>query len=154
MAVTLRNLMKQDWFKHTITLVTNETGLDTMVTWPYIRQTAEIGSWLNGGEMLFVFHQADTAELQIELLKEGIQAKVSAFVFLCGQMDEIFQKHFLYSEVSLYAGYSGIHRGIAETGDAVQESKNAMIFCKKSDGRKSSYHYHELGILRLLVNSN
>lgn len=154
MAVTLRNLMKHDWFKHTITLVTDETGLDTMVTWPYIRQTAEIGSWLNGGEMIFVFHQADTAELQIELLKEGIQAKVSAFVFLCGQMDEIFQKHFLYSEVSLYAGYSGIHRGIAETGDAVQESKNAMIFCKKSDGRKSSYHYHELGILRLLVNSN
>ena len=309
MAVTLRNLMKHDWFKHTIALVTDETGLDTMVTWPYIRQTAEIGSWLNGGEMIFVFHQADTAELQIELLKEGIQAKVSAFVFLCGsdfileipedtidfanrnhlavfsmpyhvklidvtkeiaeeilhsenkermifdflsdllsdnlkdeevlkkegyecgidmekdylavsiettfdynsqdyhkimtfrnsftymlkyleqraaacgcrfiwkkhavsavgfilfedvrikeelcgQMDEIFQKHFLYSEVSLYAGYSGIHRGIAETGDAVQESKNAMIFCKKSDGRKSSYHYHELGILRLLVNSN
>lgn len=309
MAVTLRNLMEHDWFKHTITLVTDETGLDTMVTWPYIRQTAEIGSWLNGGEMIFVFHQADTAELQIELLKEGIQAKVSAFVFLrgpdfileipedtidfanrnhlavfsmpyhvklidvtkeiaeeilhsenkermifdflsdlltdnlkdeevlkkegyecgidmekdylavsiettfdynsqdyhkimtfrnsftymlkyleqraaacgcrfiwkkhavsavgfilfedvrikeelCGQMDEIFQKHFLYSEVSLYAGYSGIHRGIAETGDAVQESKNAMIFCKKSDGRKSSYHYHELGILRLLVNSN
>ena len=84
MAVTLRNLMKHDWFKHTITLVTDETGLDTMVTWPYIRQTAEIGSWLNGGEMIFVFHQADTAELQIELLKEGIQAKVSAFVFLCG----------------------------------------------------------------------
>ena len=73
---------------------------------------------------------------------------------LCGQMDEIFRQHFLYSEVSLYAGYSGIHHGIAETGDAVQESKNAMIFCKKSDGRKSSYHYHELGILRLLVNSN
>ena len=73
---------------------------------------------------------------------------------LCGQMDEIFRQHFLYSEVSLYAGYSGIHRGIAETGEAVQESKNAMIFCKKSDGTKSSYHYHELGILRLLVNSN
>ena len=50
--------MKHDWFKHTITLVTDETGLDTMVTWPYIRQTAEIGSWLNGGEMIFVFHQA------------------------------------------------------------------------------------------------
>ncbi len=25
MAVTLRNLMKHDWFKHTITLVTDET---------------------------------------------------------------------------------------------------------------------------------
>ena len=71
MAVTLRNLMKHDWFKHTITLVTDETGMDTMVTWPYIRQTAEIGSWLNGGEMIFVFHQADTAELQIELLKDS-----------------------------------------------------------------------------------
>lgn len=81
MAVTLRNLMKHDWFKHTITLVTDETGLDTMVTWPYIRQTDEIGAWLNGGEMIFVFHQADTAELQIELLKEGIQAKVSCFCF-------------------------------------------------------------------------
>lgn len=34
MAVTLRNLMKHDWFKHTITLVTDETGLDFILEIP------------------------------------------------------------------------------------------------------------------------
>ena len=81
----------------------------------------------------------DDAKNLFRIIKNLLEKKIT-IIYISHKMDEIFQKHFLYSEVSLYAGYSGIHRGIAETGDAVQESKNAMIFCKKSDGRKSRYH--------------
>lgn len=142
MAATLRNLMKHDWFKHTITLVTDETGLDTMVTWPYIRQTAEIGSWLNGGEMIFVFHQAATAELQIELLKEGIQAKVSAFVFLCGPdfileipedtIDFANRNHLAVFSMPYHVKLINVTKEIAEE-ILHSENKERMIFDFLSD---------------------
>ena len=84
MAITLQDLMKHEWFYRTITLLSDASGLDSCVTWPYIRQTKEIKQWVNGGEIVFVYNDASSYTQQIRLLDEGIEAKVSAFVFLLG----------------------------------------------------------------------
>lgn len=310
MAVTLRDLLKQEWFSGTISLLSDMSGLDCFVTWPYIRQTAEIAPWVNGGELVFVYHLASTTEEQLTLLKEGIHAKVSAFVFLCGdgfipsvteetlayantnhiavfsmpchiklidvtraiaelilqsenkerlslnflndildpdyekdedvlrkegyecgidmdkeylalslyttfdysagdygkimsfrntfsyvlkhiehlavsynasflwkshvvsavcflvfddssqasflceEIDTFLKSQFLYREFSALLGYSNLHSGVSEAKTAASESEKALTYCRKSDGRTSSCHYQDLGVLRLLVNSN
>lgn len=309
MAVTLQDLTKHEWFYRTITLLSNECGLDNFVTWPYICQTEELKPWVNGGEIVFVYNYADSVDKQLKLLSEGIEAKVCAFVFLLGngfishlpeetltyanehnmpifsmpyevklidvtkaiaeeimssenkermslnflsdllssdckdealikkegyecgidmdkhyialsletdfdynskdysrimsfrnsfnyalkhlkqlanakntefiwrvqsisatcffifdnenicdelflEADKFIRYHFLYSEINVFLGYSNVHFGISEAKIAVTESESAIIFCKKSEGARISCHYHELGILRLLVNSN
>lgn len=309
MAITLQDLMKHEWFYRTITLLSDTSGLDACVTWPYIRQTKEIKQWVNGGEIVFVYNDASSYTEQIKLLDEGIEAKVSAFVFLLGdsfilslpkktiayanekhmpvfsmpydvklidvtkaiaeeivsseskermslnflldllgseykdeelikkegyecgidmdknymaltletdfdynskdygkimsfrnsftyalkhleqiankrgvkfiwktqsvsaicfliledlavldticlEIDEFIRYHFLYSETNVLLGYSNTHFGISQAKMAVNESESAIIFGKKSESTRISFHYHELGILRLLVNSN
>lgn len=309
MAITLQDFTKHEWFYRTITLISDSSGLNSLVTWPYIRQTKELKPWVNGGEIVFVYNNADSIEQQIKLLTEGIEAKVSAFVFLlgkdfilklpqetidyanehhmpvfsmpynvklidvtkaiaeeimsnenkermslnfisdllsndykdedlikkegyecgididkpyiavtfetdfdynskdyskimsfrnsfsyalkhieqtasmksarfickiqaisaicffvfddssvideiCHDTDSFIHYHFLYSEINILIGYSNVHCGISQAKSAVNESKNAIMFCKKSEGTKSSCHYNELGLLRLLVNSN
>lgn len=87
MAFTVRDLLKLEVFKSVITLISNDTGMEKAVTWPYIKQTRELKPWLNGGEIIFVIGgKGETApEEQLGLIKEGVENKVSAFVFLCGE---------------------------------------------------------------------
>lgn len=309
MAMAVRELLKLECFRRAITLVSDESGLDTMVTWPYIRQTDDISQWVNGGEIIFVFDKDESEEQQLELIRSGISCRVAAFVFLCGgnsiqqispaaveyakehhmslftmpyevklidvtreiavaimqsenrehmalnfisdllsgnykdeeqikkqgyecgidmdkkyialsiettfdysakdyarimsfrnnmlyvlkhleqignnkntlivwkfhvvsaicflifdevvnidgvcrEIDEFLKYHFSSSELNVYAGYSTVHTGISSALTAAHESENALTFARKSGNARFSYHYEELGILRILVNSN
>ena len=57
-------------------------------------------------------------------------------------------------EIIVFLGYSNTHFGISKAKIATSESESAIIFCKKSESTRISCHCQELGILRLLVNSN
>lgn len=311
MSILVRDLLKLELFQNIITLVSEEKGMDTMVTWPYIKQTVELKQWINGGEIVFVMgsNEDKTKEEQIKLLKEGRENSVSAFVFLCGneyihkldneviqyankiempvftmpynvklidvireiantimesgnreklvfnfmtdllnknyssedhikkrgyecgiildqccmsmavstdfdyenesynkimnyrntmeyvlkrieqigskfemqvitvfhmsksiclffmenedkklemcrEINEFLDYFFKYNELAVFTGYSTVHKGVKGCLSAVEESKKAAVFAKKSEGKRISYNYSEMGFLRLLVSSN
>ncbi len=92
MSIVVKDLLKLELFQNIIKLVSDGSGMESPVNWPYIKQTAEIRPWLNGGEIVFVTGNSNdkTDKEQIALLMEGIECKVAAFVFLCG--DEYINK--------------------------------------------------------------
>lgn len=73
---------------------------------------------------------------------------------ICDAIDEFLRYYFHYSELNVYAGYSGFHSGVESAVHAVDESRNAIKFAKMSDDMKTSFHYEEMGILGFIVNSN
>jgi sugar diacid utilization regulator len=87
MSITVRDLLKLNIFRDYIELISDESGLDNLVNWPYVKQTVELKQWINGGELVFVIgNNADSTESElIGLINEGSECRVSGFVLLCGQ---------------------------------------------------------------------
>lgn len=96
MSIVVRDLLKLDIFKKVIELKSDDSGMSTLVNWPYVKQMKEIKPWINGGEIIFVTGNCEdsTENEQLELIKEGGECKVAAFVFLVGDkfIKQISQK--------------------------------------------------------------
>ncbi|OKP95157.1 PucR family transcriptional regulator [Paenibacillus sp. P46E] len=65
-------------------LVAGETGLDRVVTWPYIVQTNSVKMWIFGGELLFFGGLGLKCDMDslVELLKEAAEKNASGIIFL------------------------------------------------------------------------
>lgn len=86
MAVTCRKLMELDIFK-SLKLVAGESGLDAMVSWPYIKQMDTLTGWIYGGELVFVMGHGDecTTENLEKTVKECNSYHAGGLVVLCGE---------------------------------------------------------------------
>lgn len=85
MALTCKDLCNHSVFEK-IKLIAGENGLNREVTWLYVKQTDSLKGWLNGGEMVFIVEKTVDKNEQyfIDIIKECVEMRVSALVFLCG----------------------------------------------------------------------
>lgn len=90
MALTCRDLYSHSVFEK-IQLIAGENGLNREVTWLYVKQTDSLKGWLNGGEMVFIVEKTSDKDEQYfqDIIKECVDMRVSALVFLCGGEDYI-----------------------------------------------------------------
>lgn len=83
MSVTCNDLLKLSVFRK-IELVAGAGGLDRIITWPYVGQTASVSDWVHGGELLFITGIAHTESMLPKLLEECIDKHLSGLVILTG----------------------------------------------------------------------
>lgn len=83
MSVTCKDLLTLKHFQK-IKLVAGEEGLDRVITYPYVGQTASVAEWVHGGELLFITGLAHDIELLPQLLQECITKKLAGLVVLTG----------------------------------------------------------------------
>lgn len=81
MSITCKDLLNLKYFQE-IKLAAGAKGLDRVITYPYIGQTASVADWVHGGELLFITglsHDIDSLPL---LLQECISKKLAGLVVL------------------------------------------------------------------------
>lgn len=83
MSVTCKDLLNLKHFQK-IKLVAGEKGLDRVITYPYVGQTASVANWVHGGELLFITGVAHDINSLPQLLQECISKKLSGLVVLTG----------------------------------------------------------------------
>lgn len=83
MSVTCKDLLTLKHFKK-IKLVAGADGLDRVITYPYVGQTASVSDWVHGGELLFITGVAHDTLLLPKLLHECITKKLAGLVVLTG----------------------------------------------------------------------
>lgn len=83
MSVTCKDLLNLKHFQQS-KLVAGEEGLDRVITYPYIGQTASVSNWVHGGELLFITGLYHNVALLPEVLQECITKKLAGMVVLIG----------------------------------------------------------------------
>lgn len=69
------------------------------------------------------------------------------------EIEEYLNYHFSYSDLTFFSGYSSIHSGVKGCLACVDECMKAVNFAHKATNKNSCF-YDEMGILKLLINSN
>lgn len=83
MAVTCNTLLEQKFFK-SIKLMAGASGLNRVISWPYVGQTASVADWVHGGELLFITGVVHETTMLPNLLEECISKKLAGLVVLTG----------------------------------------------------------------------
>lgn len=83
MSVTCKDLLTLKHFQK-IKLAAGEKGLDRVITYPYVGQTASVADWVHGGELLFITGVSHDIKSLPKLLQECISKKLSGLVVLTG----------------------------------------------------------------------
>lgn len=85
MPITCKDLLDMKVFEN-IKLVAGEEGLNNIISWPYIKQTESVASWIYGGELIFEVgtENVNMKEHLMELISECVRCKVAGVVILCG----------------------------------------------------------------------
>ena len=83
MSITCKDLLNLKQFQK-VKLHAGEKGLDRVITYPYVGQTASVSEWVHGGELLFITGVAHDINSLPQLLQECISKKLSGLVVLTG----------------------------------------------------------------------
>lgn len=83
MSITCKDLLNLKQFQK-VKLHAGEKGLDRVITYPYVGQTASVSEWVHGGELLFITGVAHDINSLPQLLRECISKKLSGLVVLTG----------------------------------------------------------------------
>lgn len=60
------------------------SGLNRVISWPYVGQTASVADWVHGGELLFITGVVHETTMLPNLLEECISKKLAGLVVLTG----------------------------------------------------------------------
>lgn len=83
MSITCKDLLNLKQFQK-VKLHAGEKGLERVITYPYVGQTASVSEWVHGGELLFITGVAHDINSLPQLLQECIAKKLSGLVVLTG----------------------------------------------------------------------
>ena len=83
MSITCKDLLNLKQFQK-VKLHAGEKGLERVITYPYVGQTASGSEWVHGGELLFITGVAHDINSLPQLLQECIAKKLSGLVVLTG----------------------------------------------------------------------
>lgn len=83
MSITCKDLLNLKQFQK-VKLHAGEKGLERVITYPYVGQTASVSEWVHGGELLFITGVAHDINSLPQLLQECIAKKFSGLVVLTG----------------------------------------------------------------------
>ena len=81
LSITCNTLLEAKFFK-SIELRAGSSGLNRVISWPYIGQTPSITEWVHGGELLFITGVVHEAAMLPNVLEECISKKLAGLVIL------------------------------------------------------------------------
>ena len=81
LSITCNTLLEAKFFK-SIELRAGSSGLNRVISWPYIGKTPSITEWVHGGELLFITGVVHEAAILPNVLEECISKKLAGLVIL------------------------------------------------------------------------
>ena len=76
LSITCNTLLEAKFFK-SIELRAGSSGLNRVISWPYVGQTPSITEWVHGGELLFITGVVHEAAMLPNVLEECISKKLA-----------------------------------------------------------------------------